>query len=115
MQTTPPKKASQPEDWTGPTIIAALHNKGITLMGLARAHNLKDSSGLSVALARSFPLGEKRIADAIGVNPMVIWPSRYNADGSRKLQGFRAVQFNATENARNSKRTAADSSMKKAA
>lgn len=114
MQTTALKKASQ-EDWHPADIIAALRKKGITLAGLAQAHGLKDASGLSVALVRSFPKGEKRIADAIGVHPNVIWPSRYNADGTRKLQGFRQLQFNAASVARNSKTTAADSKVRKAA
>lgn len=93
----------------------ALHKKGITLAGIAEAYGLTSSSTLSSVFTRSYPLNEKRIADAIGVHPMVIWPSRYNADGSIKPRGFRAVQFNATALARNSKTTAADSKSRKAA
>lgn len=103
------------QDWHPADIIAALHKNGITLAGLARAYKLKSSSALSHTFLRSYPLNEKRIADAIGVHPMEIWPSRYNKDGSIKPRGFRAVQFNATAMARNSKTTAADSRKQKAA
>lgn len=114
MKTTTLKKAGQ-ADWDPAEVICALRLKGITLSALAKAHGLAESSSLSAALTRSLPTNEKRIADAIGVHPMVIWPSRYNEDGTVKPRGFRAVQFNALEKARNSKTTAADSRLKKAA
>lgn len=94
------KKASQ-EDWHPARVKMELHMRGITLSGLAEAHGLTSSSTLSAALTRSYPANEKRIADAIGVHPKVIWPSRYNEDGSRKPQGFRAVQSTAADIARN--------------
>lgn len=103
------------QDWHQADIIAALHKNGITLAGIARAYGLTNSTTLSHTFLRSYPLNEKRIADAVGVHPMVIWPSRYNADGSAKPRGIRAMQFNATERARNSKTTAADSRILKAA
>lgn len=114
MATNAAKKTS-PEDWHPADIKAALHKKGITLAGLAQAHGMTSSSTLSSTFVRSYPLNEKRIADAIGVHPKVIWPSRYNADGTRKPQGFRALQFNAATVARNSKAPAADGKPKKAA
>lgn len=100
-------------DWHPADIIAALHKKNITLSGIAKAYGLNSSSTLSSTFTRSYPANEKRIADAIGVHPMVIWPTRYNADGTPTHRGFRAVQFNATALARNSKTTAADSKMRK--
>jgi Ner family transcriptional regulator len=103
------------KDWHKADIIAALHKKGITLKGIANAYGMNSSSSLSSTFTRSYPLNEKRIADAIGIHPKVIWPSRYNMDGTRKLQGFRELQFNATALARNSKTTAADSRFAKAA
>lgn len=108
------KKPSQ-TDWHPADVKAALHKKGITLAGIAEANGLSGSSTLSATFTRSYPLNEKRIADAIGVHPKVIWPSRYNADGSRKLQGFRALQFNAANTARNSKAPAAECKTRKAA
>ncbi|MFZ4540134.1 helix-turn-helix domain-containing protein [Propionivibrio sp.] len=88
------KKASQ-EDWHPADVICALRKKKTTLRALATLHGIKDSSSFSAALVRSLPTNEKRIADALGIHPMVIWPSRYNEDGTRKLQGFRAVQCSA--------------------
>lgn len=95
-----PKKASR-EDWHPARVKMELHMRGITLSGLAEAHGLTSSSTLSAALTRSYPANEKRIADAIGVHPKEIWPSRYNDDGTRKPQGFRAVQCTAADVARN--------------
>lgn len=114
MTTATLKKPSQP-DWDPIDVKYALHKKGITLAGLAEAHGLNSSSSLSATFTRPMPANEKRIADAIGVHPKVIWPSRYNADGSRKLQGFRALQFNAANVARNSKPLAAGGKESKAA
>lgn len=100
MNTQRAKKANR-EDWHPADVIAALRKKNMTLRSLAHAHGLKDSSSMSAALVRSLPANEKRIAEALGIHPMDIWPSRYNDDGSRKPQGFRAVQCNAAHIARN--------------
>jgi lambda repressor-like predicted transcriptional regulator len=106
MDSHPVKKASQ-EDWHPADVIAALRKKGITLRSIAdKAGLASGSSTLSAALTRSLPANEKRIADALGIHPMVIWPSRYNADGTIKPRGFRALQFNARENARNGRAAA---------
>lgn len=103
------------QDWDSADVKYALHKKGITLSSIAEAYGLTSSSTLSSVFTRSYPLNEKRIADAIGVHPMVIWPSRYNKDGTVKPRGFRALQFNATAKARKSKTTAADSRFLKVA
>ncbi|MDP3333972.1 MAG: helix-turn-helix transcriptional regulator [Methylotenera sp.] len=106
------QKKSSLEDWHPADIKAALNKKGFTLMGLAKAHGLAESSSMSATFTRSLPLNEERIADAIGVHPMVIWPSRYNTDGTRKLQGFRVIQNSTpTVKPRNSKAIATDSSL----
>lgn len=100
MATNTDKKASQ-DDWHPAKVKMELHIRGITLSGLAEAHGLTSSSTLSAALTRSYPANEKRIAEAIGVHPKEIWPSRYNEDGTRKPQGFRALQSTAADIARN--------------
>lgn len=100
MQSSEAKKASQ-EDWHPADIVAALRKAGYTLSKLAFEHGLKDSSGFSKAMVMSFPLGEARIAKALGVHPMTIWPSRYEADGTRKPAGIRAIQCTAAMRARN--------------
>lgn len=100
MATDTAKKTSR-EDWHPAKIKMELHMRGITLSGLAEAHGLTSSSTLSAALTRSYPANERRIAAAIGVHPKVIWPSRYFDDGTRKPQGFRALQCTAADMARN--------------
>jgi len=92
MSTAPAKKASQ-GDWHPADVKAALDKEaGLTLRALAAMHGLKDSSSLSAALVRSQPANEKRIADALGLHPKDIWPSRYNADGSPKPRGIRGMR-----------------------
>lgn len=113
--TTDAAKKPVDQDWHPADIKAAINKAGTTLAGIARAYGMKGSTSLSSTFTRSYPLNEKRIADAIGVHPKVIWPSRYNQDGTRKPQGFRVIQCNATALARNSKTTAADSRQRKAA
>lgn len=92
-----PKKASlaaesPATDWHPADIKAGLAKAGYTLTALAEKHHLKTATNLSKALTSSFPIAEQRIADAIGIHPKEIWPSRYNEDGSRKPQGFRAIE-----------------------
>lgn len=94
------------EDWHQADVIAALRKRGITLKGLAQMHGLRDSSSMSAALVRSVPCNERRIAAALELEPKDIWPSRYNEDGSRKPQGFRAVQSTAYAQVRNGNVTA---------
>lgn len=85
------KKTSR-EDWHPADIKAALEKKGWTLRALAGHHGIKGSSSLSHTFLRSFPLNEKRIADAIGVQPQDIWPSRYYPDGTKKPRGLRGIR-----------------------
>lgn len=94
MNKSAAKKANQ-EDWHPADIKAALHKRGITLRGIAQAYGLKDSTSLSATFTRSLPANERRIADAIGVHPKEIWPSRYYENGDPRPRGFRAVQCNA--------------------
>lgn len=92
MANNTPKKASQ-EDWHPADILAALHKRGITLLELSRRCGIKGSSTLSKAMVNtSYPLNEKRLADALGMEPKDIWPTRYNADGTRKSFGLRALK-----------------------
>ncbi|QTF10014.1 transcriptional regulator [Brenneria izadpanahii] len=63
-------------DWHPADIIAALRKKGTTLAAVSRAAGLS-SSTLANALSRPWPKGEWLIADALGVHPSEIWPSRY--------------------------------------
>jgi len=97
MLTKPLKKANPASaetdaDWHPSEVKAALNMAGWTLASLAEHYGLCNGSGISKALVGSFPLGEKRIADALGLHPKDIWPSRYEKDGTRKLVGFHALQ-----------------------
>ncbi len=63
-------------DWERVDIVYALKKKGTTLAELSRQAGL-NSRTLNNALDRRYPKGERIIAEAIGVNPEIIWPSRY--------------------------------------
>jgi Ner family transcriptional regulator len=82
------------KDWHPADVKAALHKAGWTMTALAAKHGLKSSNTLSKALTSSYPIAEKRIADALGLHPKTIWPSRYYDNGAVKPRGFHAIQFN---------------------
>lgn len=64
------------KDWHSADIIAALKKRGLSLSALSRESGLS-SSTLSNALVRPWTKGEKIIAQAIGMKPEDIWPTRY--------------------------------------
>lgn len=74
------KKASR-QDWHPADITAALRKAGWSYSQLALAHNYASKSALCNALRDPYPKAERIIAKAIGVQPMEIWPSRYDAAG----------------------------------
>lgn len=106
MNKTTAKKTSR-EDWHPADIKAALHKRGITLAGIAQAYGLKDSTSLSATFTRSLPANERRIADALGLHPKELWPSRYYDNGEPRPRGFRAIQCNAASRVVNGKLAAA--------
>ncbi|AYO22469.1 transcriptional regulator [Vibrio owensii] len=65
------------KDWHKADIKAALEKKGFSYAQLSREAGLKPGT-LHNAIVRHWPKGEKIIADAIGVTPQEIWPSRYS-------------------------------------
>jgi len=69
------------QDWHKADIKSALEKSGWSLRKLA-AHLGLHHRTLNQAFQQSYPASERRIADAIGIHPMAIWPSRYNADGT---------------------------------
>ena len=75
------KKAAR-LDWHRADIVAALRKSGWSLRRLSSHHGYLSANTLSVAMMRPWPKGERLIADAIGVAPAEIWPSRYHSDGS---------------------------------
>lgn len=94
MNNTTTQETTPAQDWHPADIRAALYKAGWTLAALAREHGLTSPTSISKALTNSFPLNEKRIADALGIHPKEIWPSRYYENGEVKPRGFRAMQFN---------------------
>lgn len=76
-----PKKPAQ-LDWHRADIKAALEKAGWSLRRLSIHHGYKSPTTLKNALAQPWPKGEHLIADAIGVHPATIWPSRYAGDGT---------------------------------
>ena len=102
--------ANEPtKDWHPSFVIAALHEAGWTLSSLAEQYGLTGGGTFSKALRSSFPVAEKRIADALGLHPKDIWPSRYEKDGTRKLVGFHAIQSTRRRNSVNAKLAAMNS------
>jgi len=63
-------------DWHPADIIAALKKKGWTLRRLSQHHGYSPSL-CRHALVKRYPNAERLIAEAIGVPPWEIWPSRY--------------------------------------
>lgn len=71
--------------WHPADIIAGLRKKGTYLAALSRASGLS-SSTLANALTRPWPKGEHLIAEALGVDPSVIWPERYVGKDGKKVE-----------------------------
>ncbi|UGA51213.1 MULTISPECIES: helix-turn-helix transcriptional regulator [Dickeya] len=64
------------KDWHQADIIAALHKQRTSMAALSRSAGLSAST-LANALVRPWPKGEWLIAEALGIHPAEIWPSRY--------------------------------------
>lgn len=78
MSTFDSAKKSQSDDWHRADIVAALRKKGWSLRRLSLENGYKSAGSLKNALDRPWPKGERLIAEAIGVTPETIWPSRYH-------------------------------------
>ncbi|EKO3777767.1 helix-turn-helix domain-containing protein [Vibrio metschnikovii] len=63
-------------DWHRADVKAALEKKGMTLTSLALARGLRPGT-LSNVFRVNYPKAQRIIAEAIGVPPETIWPSRY--------------------------------------
>lgn len=68
-------------DWLWDEVLAALHSEGLTLHALANKHQVHVQA-ISCAQHKPSATTEARIAEALGVLPQQIWPSRYNPDGT---------------------------------
>lgn len=63
-------------DMCAADIVAMLHKNNKTMAGLSRQAGLR-SSPLANVLTRPWPKGEFKLAEALGIHPSVIWPSRF--------------------------------------
>ena len=70
-------------DWHPADVLAALKKRGLTLAGVSTAHGYHPTAA-GKALSRPWPALEAIIANALGLPPATIWPSRYNSDGTPK-------------------------------
>ena len=82
------------KDWHKADIRAALNKNGWTTASLSR-HLGFTSGALYQALLRPWPKGERAIAEAIGVDPSDIWPSRYLANFRREVSTANAKKAKA--------------------
>lgn len=70
-------------DWDPADIVAALHKRGWSLRQLSFAHGYR-ANALKHALRRPYPRAERIIAEALGLEPARIWPSRYPLPGGNR-------------------------------
>jgi lambda repressor-like predicted transcriptional regulator len=80
-----PKKTAH-ADWSWKYLLHRLDEAGWNLTRLAAHHGIR-IGGLNDTKRKSYPANERRLAEAIGVHPKAIWPSRYHPDGRHKLRG----------------------------
>lgn len=71
------------QDWHPVDVVAAIRKTGTSLQRISREHNLCNAA-VGQALYRPYPKSERIIAEHLGIAPQVIWPSRYNPDGTPK-------------------------------
>jgi len=76
--TTPKRpKKRPPQDWHQADVVCALRKAGWSLRRLSLHHGYASANTLSIALHKPWPKAQRLIAEAIGVPPEEIWPSRY--------------------------------------
>lgn len=93
MSTSTAQKKPVVIDWHAADIVAALRKKGWSLQQLALFHGYASRTSLAKALAQPYPKAEQLIAEALGIKPQVIWPTRYNADGtSNRARGMKPMR-----------------------
>jgi Ner family transcriptional regulator len=70
-------------DWHRAEVLAALRMtpEHWTMAGLSRAHAYSVNA-ISEACRHPWPAVERIVADALGMEPQEIWPSRYRPDGT---------------------------------
>jgi Ner family transcriptional regulator len=67
-------------DWHPADVLAALKKRGHSLAGLSIANGYHPTAA-GKALKQAWPAVERIVADALGLQPQLIWPSRYDNEG----------------------------------
>ena len=78
-------KKQPPTDWHRADIVAALWKAGWSLRRLSISQGYAQPGTLTNALDRRWPKGEQIIADAIGVSPATVWPTRYPKNSNKTV------------------------------
>ncbi len=73
-------------DWHPADVLAALKKRGKSLAGLSVANGYHPTAA-GKALKRHWPALEAIIAEALGLSPAQIWPSRYARESQRLGEG----------------------------
>jgi len=68
-------------DWHPADVLAALKKRGHSLAGLSVANDYHPTAA-GKALKQPWPAIERLLAQAIGLTPQEIWPSRYDSEGN---------------------------------
>ncbi|AUX62537.1 helix-turn-helix domain-containing protein [Simonsiella muelleri] len=71
------QKNADNRDWHRADIVAALKKRGKSVRKFSVEAELSPNTLIST-LQFKYPRGEKIIADALGLKPHEIWPSRYD-------------------------------------
>jgi Ner family transcriptional regulator len=77
----PESKHQVPVDWHPADVLAALKKRGHSLAGLSVTNGYHPTAA-GKSLKQPWPAMERLLADAIGVAPQEIWPSRYDSEGN---------------------------------
>lgn len=91
------------QDWTPEKVMKELRAKGTTINQVALQYGCS-RQGLYQSLRRPNHRGELRIAHALGVHPMSIWPTRYKSDGTPQRTPFelKPIPANSTPHSKGS-------------
>ena len=66
-------------------IKAAIHRAGGTMLGIATANGL-DESTVRSALRRPVAAGEAAVSEFLNIPAQELWPDRYDRDGTRQVR-----------------------------
>lgn len=93
MTHTAAQKKPAIQDWHPADVIAELRKIGWSLAQLGLQHGYVNRQSLAQALHKPYPKAEAIIAAALNLQPLQIWPSRYNVDGTpNRTRGMKPMR-----------------------